>query len=166
MLMRKKLIQSSATRWNSTIYMLERLVGQRWPIVAVLPDDSITKRSDRYLGLSNEHWALAEELIKILKPFEVATTVLCGEQHSTISCIVLLFGLTKHLEAQDEDSQIPSFSFKSVVMGEMKQRWALDNLDVCSCMVLSDVLDPRFKPLKFINEEKMKDGKLQLINYS
>lgn len=35
------------------------------------------KRRDIYLDLTNEQWMLAEELLKILKPFEVATTVLC-----------------------------------------------------------------------------------------
>lgn len=160
----KKLIQSSATRWNSTYYMLDRLVEQRWPVVAVLSDESVTKRSDRHLDLSNEQWKLAEELIRILKPFEVATTVFCGEQHSTVSCTLpIVYGLTKHLEIQDDDSQCSSISsFKHLVLSEIKQRWSLDNLDVSSCMVLSAVLDPRFKPLKVIDEIKMEEAKLEL----
>lgn len=45
----------------------------RWPISA---DEDVTKRNDRYFDLTNEQWELAQELIKILKPFEVATTFL------------------------------------------------------------------------------------------
>ena len=42
----KKLINSCPTRWNSTYEMFERLLKLRWPITAVLSDETITKRSD------------------------------------------------------------------------------------------------------------------------
>ena len=45
----------------------------------------------------------------------------------------------------------------------MKQRWSLDDLDVSICMVLSAVLDPDFKPLKFIDESKMDAVKVELM---
>lgn len=32
------------------------------------------QKSDRYLDLKSDQWALAEELLKVLSPFEVATT--------------------------------------------------------------------------------------------
>ena len=69
----KKLIQDCPTRWNSSFYMLERIVEIHWPIAAVLSDESVTKRSDRSLDLRSEQWALAEELVKVLRPFEVTT---------------------------------------------------------------------------------------------
>ena len=72
----KKLIQDCATRWNFIFYMLERLVEMRWPVSAVISDDRVTKRSDRYLDLKSGQWTLAEELVKALHPFEVATTFL------------------------------------------------------------------------------------------
>ena len=50
----KKLKQDSHTRWNSTFYMAERLLANRWPISAVLSDDLVTKRQDRALDLCNE----------------------------------------------------------------------------------------------------------------
>ena len=48
-----KLLQDCPTRWNSTFYMLERLVQLRWPVIAVLSDDSVSKRSDRYYSSSS-----------------------------------------------------------------------------------------------------------------
>ena len=42
----KKLMQDCSTRWNSSYYMLERLVDTRWPISAVLSDEQLTKRAD------------------------------------------------------------------------------------------------------------------------
>ena len=55
-----KLIQHCATRWNSTFHMLERLIEMRWPVSAVLSDEQVTKRSDRYLDLKSEQWVLAK----------------------------------------------------------------------------------------------------------
>ena len=50
----KKLFQDFVTRWNSTFYMVECLVEVRWPISAVLLEDRVTKRSDRYLDLKSD----------------------------------------------------------------------------------------------------------------
>ena len=36
--------------------MLERLLKLRWPISAVLSDETITKQDDRYLDLTTEQW--------------------------------------------------------------------------------------------------------------
>jgi len=59
----KKLINSCATRWNSTYEMLECLLKLCWPIVAVLSDELVTKRSDRYLDFKTEQWKLVEDLV-------------------------------------------------------------------------------------------------------
>ena len=60
-------MQDCSTRWNSSYYMLERLVDTRWPISAVLSDEQLTKRADQYLDLRNEQWDLAKELLAQLK---------------------------------------------------------------------------------------------------
>ena len=160
----KKLIQNCTTRWNSTYYMLDRLLEMRWPISAVLSDETVTKRSDRYLDLTNEHWSLAEELIKVLKPFEVATNLFCYDKQSTISCILpVLQELLQHLESSEDDSKTIA-AFKKTVRTEIKERWQFNNLESTSCMVLSSALDPRFKPLKFIKEEEMENIKLHLVS--
>ena len=89
---------------------------------------------------------------------------MCGEEHATISCTLpLLYGLIKHLEPQEEFISCLA-TFRRVFLNEIKQRWELDNLDMSSCMVLASVLDPRFKPLKFLNEEKNESVKVQLIS--
>ena len=38
----KKLVQDCATKWNSTYYLLERIIETRWPISAVLSDEKVT----------------------------------------------------------------------------------------------------------------------------
>ena len=125
----KKLVLSCATHWNSVFYMLQRL---RWPISALLSDDNVTKRSDRYLDLSNEQWVLAEELVKLLKPFEVATTFLCGEAQSIVSSTLpIIHGLTEYLEPDDADSQ-PIATFKQVVRDDIRI-YIYRNTCVCIC---------------------------------
>ena len=77
----KKLKQDSPTRWNSTFYMAERLLANRWPISAVLSDDSVTKRQDRALDL----------LVKPLQLLETATVFLSKETN-----VIRLLCLSHH----------------------------------------------------------------------
>ena len=101
----KKLVQECATHWNSTFYMLERLLRLRWPVSAVLSDDRVTKRCDRSLDLTSGQWALAEELVSVLRPFEVATTFLSYEQNSSLfSVLPILYGLIDTLQKEPSPS--------------------------------------------------------------
>ena len=158
----KKLIQDCATRWNSAFYMLERLVEMRWPICAVLSDDTVTKRDDRYLELRTEQWDMAKELVATLKPFEVATTFLGYEENTTISVILpVIFSLVEGLKECSEDSATLK-QFKSTVQAELTRRWLLDSLDLCSSPVLAAAVDPRFKQLKFLKSEQVTGLKAEL----
>ena len=60
------LIQDVSTRWNSTYFMIERLLEQRWPLTAVLSDSSATKQSNRYLDPKTEQWDLLDALKSVL----------------------------------------------------------------------------------------------------
>ena len=53
--------------------LIERIVETRWPISAVLSDEKVTKRSDRYLDLKNEQWELAKRLLGPLQQIETTT---------------------------------------------------------------------------------------------
>ena len=128
----------------TVFYMLQHLIEMRWPITAVLSDESVTKCSDKHLDLITAQWSLAEELVEILEPFDVATTVPCGEEKSTISCTLpIIFGLLQHVELDSQEgTTIPAITqnFKQIVK-EIKERWHIDDLDVSKCLVLSTVLD-------------------------
>ena len=47
----KKLINDCSTRWNSSFHMMKRLILLSQPVSAVLSDDSVIKRAERYLEL-------------------------------------------------------------------------------------------------------------------
>jgi len=87
----KKLINSCATRWNSTYEMHKRILKLCWPIVAVLSDESVTKQSDCYLDFQTEQWKLIEDFVPVL---DVATTFFSYEENVSISSVfaILLYG--------------------------------------------------------------------------
>lgn len=80
-----KLKQDVRTRWNSTYFMLERLVKLKEPISIV----SITFKevSD---NLNSEEWSIIEDILSLLKPFHNLTVELSGEQYPTIAKVIPL----------------------------------------------------------------------------
>uniref|UniRef100_A0A3B4T2Q5 HAT C-terminal dimerisation domain-containing protein n=1 Tax=Seriola dumerili TaxID=41447 RepID=A0A3B4T2Q5_SERDU len=77
-----KLIQDVSTRWNSTYYMVERLLEQHWPVTATLSDPEVTPRGNHHFDWKPDQWVLLEELMKGLQPFECATVYLNNESLS------------------------------------------------------------------------------------
>ena len=99
----KRLQQDVATRWNSTLFMLQSLLHSRWPISAVLSDSA----KYRYLDMKPEQWELAEKLIEVLLPLQVGTTFLSAEFNVSCSCVIpVLFGLIQSLEVSETDGSV------------------------------------------------------------
>ena len=115
----KKLVTACQTHWNSSFQMLDHLLKLKWPVIAVLSDENVTKRSDCSLDLRSEQWSLAEELVKILEPFNIATTFLSYEENVSASSILhVLYGLLdnlKGLESDDETDSVAICQFKEAV---------------------------------------------------
>ena len=123
----KKLINSCPTRWNSTYEMLQRVLKLCWPVTAVLSDDTITKRSDRYLDLKTEQWKLTEDLVPVVEPFTIATTFFSYEENVSISSVfAILHGLLEKLEPKEDSASECSDSktikdFKETVVLQILQ---------------------------------------------
>ncbi|XP_060881933.1 E3 SUMO-protein ligase ZBED1-like [Metopolophium dirhodum] len=64
----KKLIQDICTKWNSSFYMLERLLQLKTAILVYISDVEST-----LLTFNPNDWLLMESLIHLLKPFEEFT---------------------------------------------------------------------------------------------
>ena len=145
----QKLVNSCATRWNSTYEMLKRLLKLRWPVIAVLSDESVTKRSDRYLDLKTEQWKLVEDLVPVLEQFSVATTFFSYEENVSISSVfTIVYGLLDHLEFPREESSSDSKvirEFKETVATQLIERFELTSLHSAHPMLMGSLLDPRFK---------------------
>ena len=149
----KKLQQDVATRWNSTLFMLQSLLNSRWPISAVLSDSRVTDPKYRYLDLQAAQWELAEKLVAVLEPLQVATTYLSCEFNVSLSSVLpVLAGLVQSLSLSDSGEDSSDISqFKTKVSSEIIRRWSLEEIDHTSLLVISCALDPRFKHLNFLD---------------
>jgi len=157
----KRVIQDCSTRWNSSYYLLERLVETRWPISAVLSDEKVMKkRSDRKLDLTNEQWELAKELLEPLHQIETATVYFSEEKQVSISTVLpILLGITDNLKVLDKDSCVLK-EFKHTVIESIHRRWKFSELS--PILILCTVLDARFKHLKFI-DANMKTAVVEVL---
>ena len=101
-----RLITDCPTRWNSTYFMLKRLLEQK-PAITVMCASSVGPRVS--LGVSE--WCLMKELVQILEPLEEATRELSTEQRVSCSKVIpllnaLLFELRKNV-VNDDETQVP-----------------------------------------------------------
>ena len=109
----------------------------------------------QYLDLKSEQWALTEEPVKVVSPFEVAITYFGSEVYASISSVLpIFFGLLENIQSSPSD-HTPIKQFKKEVERQIKQRWRLD-ADSSSILKLASVLDPWFKHLKFLVKEAQK----------
>lgn len=119
-----RLTQSCKTRWNSVCEMFDRLVEQRWAVVAVLSDRTVTKLQDaRILELKDEYWQLMEDTQPVLSALKCATTVMSAEKDVSISnTYPVTFGLINiHLMRSEGDGP-RLIEFKTKVRSSLIQR--------------------------------------------
>ena len=118
------LLQDVATRWNSTYFMYDRLLEQRWAVYAVIHDDKVTSSDQRHLDLRSEQWDLLSQLVVVLKPLQVATTALSKDLNISSSLIYpVVNGLVKvHLTIGRDDLDTVK-KFKEVVTKQLLNRF-------------------------------------------
>ncbi|XP_068122102.1 zinc finger BED domain-containing protein 6-like [Hyperolius riggenbachi] len=92
-----KLIRDTATRWNSTLYMVQRLCEQHRAVRNyLLEEDSRSSASN--LGYINGHqWQQLRHLCKVLAPFEEATRFVSRDKAGFNDVIPLVFMLDRTL---------------------------------------------------------------------
>ena len=151
------LLQDVVTRWNSTYFMMEHLCEQRVAIYAVLHDASVTSRDDyRHLDLKDDQWELLTEMVAILKPLQVATTVFSLEQNASCSIVYPVINSLLKNYLKIEKSELNQVkNFKHTVSTQLIERFKPDEPDTAKCLpVLCSALDPRHSKLNFLNEEQ------------
>jgi len=148
------LYQDEPTRWNSSYYMLKRLVEQRKAVSAA------NAEADASFDLTAAQWKLAEKVIKLLQPFEEATQDISSDSSSIALFIPIVNSLNKLLQVDEEDHGIMSMKRKMLL--SMQSRFARCETEDLYC--LSTLLDPRFKNRVFSSQSRMISSKEMLIS--
>ena len=164
-----KLIQDVAVRWNSSYYIIERVLEQRWPVVATLSDPEITQRGKHYLDLKNYQWNLLEELEVVLKPYEQATVFLSGQSYVTASVLPpLLKGLLKSTRKKSFDSAAMTFfqtKAEEVILSRWQQVFVFKEGGK-NVSLIAAALDPRFRKLKFLPADDALKLQVQIQSFA
>lgn len=85
-------------------FIIKSLLCNMWSVVAVLSDETVTKRQYRCLDISSKNWEFLMELVKVLHPIEVAITFLSEEYNSSLSVILpVRHGIVRQLMTSNED---------------------------------------------------------------
>lgn len=151
-----QLVQDVSTRWNSTFFMYERLMEQRWAIHATFLDEKGTQNQYKYLVPSDAQWELMGQMVTVLKPLQIATTALCESEIVSCSLIYPVVNglLEHHLPISDGDS--PTLKqFKRIVTQSITRRFNPSGPSTAeSISIYASSLDPRYHQLKFLSKDQ------------
>ncbi|TNM86597.1 hypothetical protein fugu_006827 [Takifugu bimaculatus] len=147
-----KLIHAVDTRWNSVLYMIDRLYEQQEAITTAL---CLLGRTN--MCLSGEEWSHIKQAIDVLRPFEEATKEVSAEQYVTVSKVKPLVSLLQ----QATTSAAQSNSLASQLAAQCKRRF--QNIEHNHTLAASTFLDIRFKNIVFCDSTNVEMIKARLI---
>ncbi|XP_013876789.1 uncharacterized protein LOC106526677 [Austrofundulus limnaeus] len=140
------LILDVSTRWNSTLFMIRRLLKNKEAVKAALD-----KQKHKLVLLSAAEWTKLEKLTAILEPCRHVTDLLGGETYVSCSVVLTVLRFLDYtMKVSDEDSTY-IVKFKTAFMKDLSERKAALNDD---WLKMATVLDPRFKDLKCLPREE------------
>ena len=124
------------TRWNSTFYMLERILHLKPAIAATLlnlPSSGIE--------FSREDWNTCQKVVTILGIFEEATKLLSGSESCISSCIPIVTTIIQSLETPNGDDDM--VTMKQAMKTAIEEPFM--NMEQTENYSVATLLDPRFK---------------------
>lgn len=140
-----KVKQDVATRWNSSLIMLERLLKLKDALSITMTK---IEKAPEFLDASE--WAIVEEAISVLKPLEVMTAALSADKYVTLSTVIpLVRGLQYSLNNLKTKSHV-CLILRNNLVETVNRRLGL--LESSKIVAKAAFLDPRFKKLAFGNE--------------
>lgn len=140
----KKIVQDVATRWNSTYYMLERLMEQKRAISVFTAENNFSHT------LSGNQWDLIDNTLKLLKPFEEITKAMSSSEAIISEILPTLKVLNTYLE---QETCFGVGTMKEILINSLRIRFP--EIELNNNFVLSTFMDPRFKSAFFDEPTKL-----------
>ena len=140
-----KLKQDVETRWNSTFYMMERLLKLREAVTTAL---CLSGKND----LTNSEFDSMQQIVTVLGAFEKATREMSSESFISLSKIIPLVHLLQcslgvSATPTVDEPQSLEFRLKAELKRQLKRRFS--QLESNHTFPASTILDPRFKKIAF-----------------
>lgn len=148
-----KIIQQCTTRWNSTFYMLERILQVKESLCLY------ASTNNKIPQLTSEEWTIMEKLIGLLRPFEEITKELSAANISVSSVIPLIATLEKILNDLDSSDEYIGDT-TDVLKQELNRKFS--GLENEILFATATFIDPRYKT-KFFKNTSTKDQVIQHI---
>ncbi|XP_078018726.1 E3 SUMO-protein ligase ZBED1-like [Epinephelus lanceolatus] len=149
-----RLIQAVDTRWNSVLYILERLHEQQQAVTTAL---CLLGRTT--LCLNEGEWSHISQAIEALRPFEEATKEVSAEHYVTISKVIPLVSL---LQRATSSAGQRGNSLASQLSAQYKRRF--QNIEHNHTLAASTFLDIRFKNIVFCDTGNVEMIKSRIIS--
>ena len=135
-------VQDVATRWNSSLHMLERTSQMKEAVCLYSANNNKIK------PLSASDDDLLKKCVSLLKPFDDVTKDISAESSCVSETIPFVSTLKVMLSSTTEDDQGVK-SMKASLLAELKSRF--DRLQYNELYAISIILDPRYKG-KFLEQ--------------
>ncbi|KAM4028706.1 E3 SUMO-protein ligase ZBED1-like isoform 1-T1 [Anomaloglossus baeobatrachus] len=154
-----KLKQDRETRWNSTYYMLKRVLESKDAIISTLAIVYAPVET-----LNQEEWKEVGEACAVLEPFQQVTAEISAERYVTSSkMLILCRGLQRVTSQRQTDGTVTTSKVTELVtslIASMDGRF--QKMEYNILLSESTILDPRFKKLAF-NDSRAVDEALKRI---
>ena len=136
-----KLVQDVDTRWNSSYYMLERMIEQYEAVSSAL-----CMMGKKDLTFDEENLQIMKEAVALLRPFEQATVEVSSDEYLSVSKIIPLSRALQTLATNSSST----LKVAQELRAQLNKRCS--NLEDSKLLSSATMLDPRFQALPFIRE--------------
>lgn len=137
-----KLILDMKTRWNSTYYMLDRLI-KLIPYISQI----LISYSDAPPMITTKNKEEVMEINTLLRPLEAMTTQISGEKYATLSQVIPLVHCGRQQILKIHCASLVANKLKTIILKEFDRRFGA--MEHSFLLAASTLLDPRFKKIHF-----------------
>ena len=142
------------TRWNSTYYMLERILALKPALAATL-----LELSNVGIEFSGQEWVLMDKVVRTLRSFEEATKILSSNESSISCAIPIVTTIIKSLSTSSVDHGV--MGMKRALKNAMDDRFQA--IETKEEFAIATILDPRYKHHFFRDPAKFHLAKAAII---